>query len=103
MILWQFIAVYLMGGVLFYAITHVPFDVVMLIRKKDVVYPNPPFSTPLQGVLFVGPSLLLWGYLLIIPLLSIRRNRNYLSFAPFPFGGEIWQWIQYLGMILITV
>jgi len=71
---------FLLGYLITYLLFHLPFDITMLIKKKDVKYPSPPFENFLQGFLVVVPSIILWFIITIAPILSLISQINLILF-----------------------
>ena len=62
-ILWQFINYVLISYLIIYLLFHLPFDIIMLIKKDHAKYPNSPFESFFEGFFLVVPSLGFWFYL----------------------------------------
>ena len=87
--------------VLIYILFHLPFDILMLIKKKSAKYPNAPFESFFEGFFFVVPSLGFWFYLFIAPLYSLIKKQNIFNFEYFP--DRIILWLRIFGAILLSV
>jgi protein-S-isoprenylcysteine O-methyltransferase Ste14 len=95
---------YFIFYLLLYLIVHLPFDVSMIIKRGGAKYPSPPFKNIIQGVCFVVPSILFWGYITITPLVSIFLQADLYSLPILSFIPPIIKFIsQLIGLIIASI
>jgi len=99
-----FFNVYFIFYMLLYLIVHLPFDISMIFKRGGANYPSPPFKNALQGICFVIPSILFWGYITIIPLVSIFLHADLYSLPILNFIPLVVKLTsQLIGLIIASI
>jgi protein-S-isoprenylcysteine O-methyltransferase Ste14 len=99
-----FLNIYFIFYLLIYLIVHLPIDILMIIKRGGAKYPSPPFRNVFQGICIVIPSILFWGYITIIPLISILLNADLYSFPILSFIPSIVKFTsQLIGLIIASI
>lgn len=62
-----------------YIVSHLPFDILMLVKKGKASYPDPSFRNFLEGLSVFIPTVIFWFYLFIAPILYFTSNILFLS------------------------
>jgi protein-S-isoprenylcysteine O-methyltransferase Ste14 len=80
----MFVDLTLLAFILIYGLVHLPLDLLMLVKKTNIHYPNPKFRNTWIGFFFIVPSLAFWFYLIIMPIISLVTARNFYTIIPIP-------------------
>ena len=59
-----------------YIITHFPFDLYMLIKKRGASYPTPSFNSTLESLSVVLTTFVFWFYLVFSPTVVLSSGKN---------------------------
>jgi protein-S-isoprenylcysteine O-methyltransferase Ste14 len=99
-----FLDMYFIFYLLLYLIVHLPFDILMIFKRGDAKYPSPPFKNIIQGICFVIPSLLFWGYITIVPLASLFLQADLYLLPILNFIPSVVKFIsQFIGLIIASI
>ena len=99
-----FLNIYFLFYLLIYLIVHLPFDILMILKRGGAKYPSPPFKNLLQGICFVIPSILFWDYITIVPLVSIFLHTDLYLLYILNFIPSIVKFIfQLIGLIIASI
>jgi protein-S-isoprenylcysteine O-methyltransferase Ste14 len=83
-----------------YFITHIPFDIYMLLKKGKASYPSTSFNSFLEGASVFFSTVFFWLYIIIAPILYLTRDILFLA-VQFPTIVQIT--LVIFGMILMTI
>jgi protein-S-isoprenylcysteine O-methyltransferase Ste14 len=76
----------------------------MIFKRGGAKYPSPPFKNMIQGICFIIPSLLFWGYITIVPLASIFLQADLYSLPILNFIPLVVKFIsQFIGLIIASI
>ena len=99
-----FLNIYFIFYLLLYLIVHIPFDILMIFKRSGAKYPSPPFKNIIQGICFVIPSLLFWGYITIVPLTSTFLQADLYSLPVLNFIPPVVKFtFQLIGLIIASI
>ncbi|MHA1198414.1 MAG: methyltransferase family protein [Candidatus Heimdallarchaeaceae archaeon] len=67
---------FFLAYLIIYILFHIPFDIVMLIKKGSASYPTPNFNSLIEGFSVVISSFIFWFYMILSPIIVLSSRRN---------------------------
>ncbi len=84
-----------------YIIFHIPFDIIMLVKKGKASYPTPHFRSTLEGLSVVISSFLFWFYMLLSPIIVLSSGKN--IFVPDIIPEKAQLPIVIVGIVIMSI
>lgn len=92
---------FFLGYLAVFMITHIPFDIVMLVKRGKASYPRPSFETFFESFAVIVPTLIFWLFLFINPIIFFNSGKDYASLV---IGSSTCEWIiRVIGLVLLSV
>ena len=93
--------IYFLTYLCVYIVIHIPFDVVMLLKKGKASYPTPSFKSTLESLSVVLPSVFFWLYLLFSPIVFFSSGKNIFVLEIIPTTAQLP--LVIIGIIIMSI
>ncbi len=84
-----------------YILSHIPFDIIMLIRKGSASYPTPNFKSTLESLSVVVATFIFWFYMIFSPIVVLSSGKNIFVLENIP--EEVAIPLVIIGIIIMSV